>query len=141
SSHCIGQTVRITQLSDFSFGTITNLLVDTRQSDDVCVYSSSATRGYNVTATGSGAGGAFTLGSGAAALAYEVQWNSSSGQSSGTALSAGTKLGGLTSTATQQVCSNGPATSASLIIVIRAAALTAAAGGLGYSGTLTLVIG
>src|SRR5262249_47505845 len=93
----IGQTVRITKLSDLSFGTINNLLVDARQSENVCVYSSSATRGYNVTATGSG-GGAFQLVSGAATLAYEVQWNSSSGQSSGTTLGAGTKLGGLTST-------------------------------------------
>jgi hypothetical protein len=137
----VSQTVRISKLSDLSFGTITNIAVDARQSENVCVYSSSATRGYNVTATGSGAGGAFLLGSGAATLAYQVQWNASAGQTSGTALSAGTKLGGLTSTATQQICSSGAAASASLIVVIPATALGAAAGGIGYSGTLTLVIG
>jgi hypothetical protein len=137
----LGQTVRITKLSDLSFGTITNLAIDARLSESVCVYSNSTTKGYNVTATGSGAGGAFLLGSGAATLAYQVQWNASAGQTSGTALSAGTKLGGLTSTATQQICSSGPAASASLIVVIPTTALGAAAGGIGYSGTLTLVIG
>jgi hypothetical protein len=135
------QQVRITKLTDQAFGSITNLAVDAVRSENVCVFSNTATRGYNVKATGAGAGGAFTLNLGSSALAYEVQWNGASGQSSGTSLSPGATLTGLTSTATQQACSNGPATTASLIVIIRTAVLTAAIAGVGYSGTLTIVIG
>jgi hypothetical protein len=44
------------------------------------------------------------------------------------------------SQAKQQTCNSGPATSASLIVIIRSAALTSADAGF-YSGDLTLVIG
>jgi hypothetical protein len=44
------------------------------------------------------------------------------------------------STATQQTCNSGPATSASLVVILRTAALSSAAAG-SYSGSLTLVIG
>src|SRR5439155_9023582 len=95
------QQVRITKLTDQAFS-IANLAVDAVRSENVCVFSSTATRGYNVKATGASVGGAFTLSLGSLALAYEVQWNGASGHVSGTSLSPGATLTGLTSTATQQ---------------------------------------
>jgi hypothetical protein len=44
------------------------------------------------------------------------------------------------STASHQTCSTGPASSASLIILLRSAALSSARAG-SYNGTLTLVVG
>lgn len=132
--------VRVTALSDVAFGTLANLGADATQSQSICLFSDTSTAGYTVTATGTGPGGAFQLSSGAQALPFEVQWASSSGQSSGAALTPGVPLTGQVSTATHQVCTNGPATSASLVIVLRSAALSSAPAGT-YSGTLTLLVG
>lgn len=131
--------VRISGLTDLAFGTITALGSDNSRSESLCLYSSSPTSGYRVTATGTGTGGAFTLASGANTLAYEVQWNAQSGQTSGSQLTAGVPLTGLVSSATQQQCNSGPASSASLILVLRSAALSTARAGT-YNGTLTLLI-
>jgi hypothetical protein len=132
--------VRITQLSDVAFGALANLGVDAVRTQSICVFAHTANEGYRVTATGSAPNGAFALSSGASLLDYEVQWSPSPGQSTGSQLSPNTTLTGLTSTATQQTCNNGPATSASLILVLRSAALSSARAG-SYSGTLTLIIG
>lgn len=132
------QLVNITRNSDVAFGSITNLNVDVTRNQDICIYSSALFGRYSVTASGSGAGGAFTLSNGGATLAYEVQWSSSAGQTSGTTLSAGTALTGLTSSALLPACTLGPST-ASLIVVLRSSALTSAQAG-SYSGTLTLLI-
>lgn len=133
--------VRISGLTNISFNTISDLTSDASLAEDVCVFSSSATSGYRVTASGSGTGGAFTLApvSGSNTLAYEVQWKAQSGATSGTQLTAGSPLTGLVSSASQQACNSGPAVSASLIVVLRAAALSSATAGT-YSGSLTLLI-
>lgn len=141
--------VRLTGLTDLAFGTIADLTTDAALSENVCVYSNSATNGYHVTATGTGTGGAFTLASLTAktgpngiahTLAFDVAWNSASGQSSGTLLSPNVPLTGQVSTAKQQTCNSGPATTASLIIILRAAALSSARAD-DYQGTVTLVVG
>jgi hypothetical protein len=139
-AEAVSNKVRITSLSDVAFGTVANLGVDSVRSENVCVYADTATSGYNVTAAGTGPGGAFQLSSGASAMAFEVQWSSSSGQGSGTQLSPNVPLTGQVSTASHQTCSTGPATSASLIILLRSAALSSAKAG-SYNGTLTLVVG
>ena len=139
-AHAASNKVRITNLSDVSFGTIANLGVDSVVSQSVCLYADTATNGYNVTASGTGPGGAFSLASGSASLPYDVQWSSSAAQSSGTQMTANVPLTGQVSSASQQTCASGPATSASLIVVLRSAALLTAAAGT-YSGTLTLVVG
>lgn len=138
-SPAAAQKVRITGLTDVNFGTLTNLSSDALQSQSVCLFSQGVSGGYNVRANGSGTGGAFTLGNGGNSLAYEVQWNQSSGQSSGTTLAANSTLSGLTSSATQQTCNSGPPNSASLIILLRSAALSSVTAG-AYGGTLTLVV-
>jgi hypothetical protein len=131
--------VKITALSDVAFATIANLSADSVRAQSICVYSNSPTNGYRVTASGT-AGGPFTLTSGGNSLAYEVQWSASTGQTSGTQLVANVATGGFISTATQNSCNNGPATTASLIVILRAAALSSAMAGT-YNGTLTLVVG
>jgi hypothetical protein len=131
--------VRITGLTDVAFGSIANLGADAVRSQSLCLFSNSSTNGYNVTATGTGSGGAFTLTSGALSLPFDVQWSSSSGQSSGSQLSPNVPLTGQVSTASQQTCSSGPATSASLIVILRATALSSATAGT-YAGTLTLLV-
>ena len=133
--------VRITHLANFSFNTIADLTSDASLPADVCVYSNSPTNGYRVTATGSGTGGAFTLApvSGSNTLAYEVQWKAQPGAQIGSALTAGTPLTGLVSSATQNQCTNGPTDSASLIVILRGSALSSATAGT-YNGSLTLLI-
>ena len=93
-----------------------------------------------VTATGTGPAGAFQLASGLGSLPFEVQWSSVSGQTSGATLSPNVPLTGQVSSATQQTCNSGPASSASLVLVLRSAALSSATAGT-YNGTLTLVVG
>ena len=132
--------VRITKLSDVAFGSLANLGVDATSAQSICVFAHTGSSGYRVTATGSAPGGAFALSSGASLLAYDVQWSASAGQTSGTQLSPNATLTGLSSSATQQTCNNGPATSASLIVVLRSVELTSATAG-SYTGTLTLLIG
>jgi hypothetical protein len=132
--------VRITGLTDVAFGTVANLSADAVQSQSLCLYANTASNGYNVRASGSGAGGTFSLSSGSDELPFEVQWNGTAGQSSGTQLSANVVLSGLTTVATQQTCNSGPAVSASLVVILRSAALSSASAG-SYNGSLTLLIG
>lgn len=133
------QKVRITNLSDVSFGLISNLQADARRAQNVCLFSQSAGNRYSITATGSGAGSSFALSNGSNSLAYEVEWSDQSGQTSGTSLSPTVAATGRVSAATQQTCTNGPATSASLIIILRSSQLIQAREG-SYSGSLTLVV-
>jgi hypothetical protein len=140
SATAASNNVRITQLSDVAFGLITNISSDASRSQSICVYSNSASDGYNVRAIGSGSGGAFTLESGSFSLPYDVEWNSASGQANGIALTPNVALSGLVSMARQQTCNSGPSSSASLIVIIHSSALASAEAG-SYSGSLTLVIG
>jgi spore coat protein U-like protein len=140
SPHAVAaQQVRINKLTNVAFGTIANLGVDASIAQSVCAYSTTATKGYNVRATGSGTGGAFTLLSGARTMVYEVQWNGSAGQTTGTSLTAGVAKTGFKSTATASGCTTGPLTSASLVVILRAATLSNATAGT-YNGTLTLIL-
>lgn len=132
--------VRISSLGDLSFGTLSDLSSDSVRSESLCLYADTATNGYTVTATGGGAGGAFQLTSGLSSLAYEVQWSDASGRTSGAPLSPNVPLTGQTSAASHQVCTNGPAASASLIVLLRSGSLSSATAGT-YTGTLTLLVG
>jgi hypothetical protein len=131
--------VQLTGLTDVSFLNQDPASAATN-AQNVCVWSNTTTRGYNVTATGSGAGSAFTLANGALTVPYSVEWSGSSGQGSGTALTAGAALTGLTSTATNATCSAGPGSTASLIVNISAPSLQGMLAATTYTGTLTLVV-
>jgi hypothetical protein len=138
----IGATIagraQISGLTDVAFGTV-NPSVAASSAENVCVWSNTSGKGYQVTATGSGAANAFTLTDGTGTLAYSVEWAGSSGQASGTALTSGSALTGLSSTATSPTCAAGPAATASLIVKMTAANLQAAVAST-YNGTLTLVV-
>jgi hypothetical protein len=130
--------VQISGLTDVAFGTV-DPANPAASAEDVCVWSNTSGRGYTVTASGSGASNAFALSDGSNSLPYSVEWAGSAGQASGTALTSGTALGGLTSTATNPTCSAGPAATASLVVKMSAANLQAAVAS-AYTGTLTLVV-
>lgn len=132
--------VRISGLSDVTFTNV-DPTVAASDAQSVCVWSNTATRGYSITATGSGAASAFTLSSGALpTVPYTVEWAPTSGQTSGTGLSAGAALTGQTSTAINPDCSAGPSASASLVVSIGSPTLQGMTGGVTYNGTLTLVV-
>jgi hypothetical protein len=131
------ELVRISDLQDIDLGTFDGAALD--GTDDVCVWST--TRGYSITATGDGGGGAFTLTANTSDdfLDYAVEWAESAGQTSGTPLTSGTSLGNLTTTATSTDCNGGNDTNATVIVAVAEddlAAVTADS----YSGTLTLLV-
>jgi hypothetical protein len=138
-----GNTVRISGLSDVAFGSISSFAADSVQSESLCLYSKSPpTNNYRITASGSGPGGTFVLSSGSATLPFEVQWSDSAGRTSGSQLLPNQPLTGQHSSAgagSPDDCSSGPATTASLIVILRSAALSTAASGT-YSGTLSLLV-
>jgi hypothetical protein len=131
--------VQLSGLTDVSF-TNQDPASAASNAQNVCVWSNTSTKGYNVTASGSGAGSAFTLANGALTVPYSVEWAGSSGQSAGTALASGSALTGLTSTATNATCSAGASSSASLIVKISSANLQTMQAATTYTGTLTLVV-
>jgi len=131
--------VQLSGLTDVSF-TNQDPATAALNAQNVCVWSNTSTKGYNVTATGSGTASAFTLSSGALTVPYSVQWSQSSGQTSGTALATGTALTGLKSTATSANCSSGVTSSASLIVSMTTANLQTMQAATTYTGTLTLVV-
>jgi hypothetical protein len=131
--------VQLSGLTDVSFAN-QDPATAASNAQNVCVWSNTSTKGYNVTATGSGSGSAFTLANGALTVPYNVEWAGSSGQSSGTALATGSALTGLTSTATNATCSAGPGSTASLIVKIAAANLQGMQAATNYTGTLTLLV-
>jgi hypothetical protein len=138
-SASVPNRIQLTGLGDVAF-TNQDPAVAAANAQSVCVWSNMSTRGYYVTASGSGTASAFTLASGASTVPYSVEWAGSSGQTSGTALTAATALHGLTSTATSPTCSSGPAASASLIVRISTTNLQAMQAAATYTGTLTLVV-
>ena len=130
--------VRISSLQSIDFGQLSGV-GDRFVSLNVCAFSTSANRGYSITASGNGAGGSFALSSPVASLPFEVFWSDASSQSSGTSLVAGAPIGGFRSSATQNFCNSGPTSSASLVVVIRSAAIESARAGI-YSGTLQIML-
>lgn len=132
--------VRISGLTDVTFSNVDPSIAAT-DAQSICVWSNTSTRGYSITATGSGAASAFTLSSGALPVVpYTVEWAPTSGQTSGTSLAAGTALTGQTSTAINSDCSAGPSASASLVVSVSSPTLQSMTGGVTYNGTLTLVV-
>jgi hypothetical protein len=138
-SASVPNRVQLTGLTDVAF-TNQDPAVAAANAQSVCVWSNTSTKGYNVTATGSGTSSAFTLANGSLTVPYSVEWAGSSSASSGTALASGTALTGLASTATNPTCSTGASSTASLIVRISSANLQSMQAATSYTGTLTLVV-
>ncbi|EZP55808.1 hypothetical protein BW41_00887 [Sphingomonas sp. RIT328] len=132
--------VQISGLTDISFANA-DPSQQASSSQSNCVWSNTATKGYTITATGSGTGGAFTLASGALTpVSYAVLWNQSAGQTSGTALVAATASSGFVSTATAPTCATSPSATSSLTVTIAPSQLQAMPSLTAYTGTLTLLV-
>jgi hypothetical protein len=132
--------VQITGLTDLNFGTL-DPTTAASSSENVCVWSNTSTKGYNVTATGDGGGtgNTFKLASGANKLDYTVEWAGTSGAVSGQALTTNVAKTGFTSNATAPNCS--ASTSATMFVKFSTAQMQAAVGSAtAYTGTLTLVV-
>jgi hypothetical protein len=136
----VASRVQISGLRDVTF---LNVDPNAAQLDaqSVCVWSNSAGRKYNITATGSGTNKAFTLAStGLNPVAYSVEWAALPGRDVGSPLTASAALAGQISTATAPTCTSGPAKSASLIVKMAEADLQTMQAGASYNGVLTLVV-
>jgi len=132
--------VQISGLRDVTFADV-DAGVAQSDAQDVCVWSNTNGRKYNIKASGSGSGGAFTLASGALdPVNYTVEWNALAGKATGTGLVNGTGLAGQASVATAPTCASGPTKSASLIVKMDTTNLQNMQAGATYSGTLTLVV-
>ena len=135
------QNARINSLEDVGFGTIAAVADQTSsQNVMVCSYRNAFnTLSYSVTATGSGSGGAFELASGAATLAYDVQWADSPNQTGGTMLQPGVPASGFGNGAPGWACRFIQYDNASLIVTIRGSDLGSASAG-SYAGSLLITI-
>lgn len=131
--------VKLTKLSDVTF-TNADPALAASSAQNVCVWSNTAGRKYTINATGSGASNAFTLAAGLNTVPYSVQWAQTSGQTSGTALTAGVALANQSSAAVAQDCGGAAATSASLVVGIAATDLQSMTASTPYTGTLTLLV-
>jgi hypothetical protein len=136
----VAARARITNLTDVTFSSL-DPSVAAANNQNVCVWSNTTNKSYKVTATGDGSSSAFTLSNGSGTVPYTVEWAGSTGQTSGTQLTANSASTTFTSGAANQTCSSAPLTTASLIVKIGTSdLLTMTAGGSNYTGLLTLSI-
>jgi len=135
----VAARAQITGLQDVTFSAVDPTVAASNAQSD-CVWTNTLNGGYSITATGSGASGAFTLTNSTATVPYSVQWASSAAQTSGSALTSGTAKTGMTSTATSPTCTAAPLTTSSLIIGISSTNLFTMTANTTYTGTLSLVV-
>lgn len=129
----VNDEVRISNLADIDLGIFAG--ADAIGSTDACVYRN-GTGAYRITATGSGAGGAFSLTDGTNSVAYTVEYDDGTGA---LALGSSTPLIGRTgadpASATCATTGNN-ATVTTTVTAADGAALPAGT----YTGTLTLLV-
>jgi hypothetical protein len=132
----IDPLVQISALDDIALGTYAGL-GDMTGADDLCVYSNNG--GYDITATGDGAGQAFQLTgtNSAAIIPYTVEWATSAGAGSGTDLTTNVALPGQGGAFSTPDC--GSADNAQVIVTVADAVLAAAPSD-DYLGVLTLLV-
>jgi hypothetical protein len=140
----VSPRVNISSLSDITFADadlapVMNTSNQSTKAANVCVWSNNADKSYYITASGSGASSAFTLANSTnPVVPYQVYWNTTSGQTTGTQLSTGTKSAKQTSNATAPNCGSG--TSATLVVGIMGSDANAMLASTTYTGTLTLLV-
>jgi hypothetical protein len=130
----IDPLVQISALDNIALGTYTGG-GNMTGADNLCVYSNSG--GYHITATGNGTGGAFELIGTTVNLPYTVEWATSAGAGSGTAMTAGATLAGQSGTFTTPDC--GASDNAQVIVTVDSNDLASAPTG-NYTGILTLLV-
>jgi len=133
----ISNEVRITGLADIDFGTYP-AVGDLATNYDLCIYSNMPGATYDITASGDGAGSAFTIASGANTIAYTVDWNDVTGTPGQSQLTTTVPVAQTGANQQTSDCSVG-GDSANLEIEITNAAIVGKPNGT-YTGTLTLLI-
>jgi hypothetical protein len=133
--------VNITNLDDITFDatslrTALNTGGDANERDSVCVWSNNVDGSYFITATGDGAGNAFTLNDGTRTLGYGVNWVDS--KTKAATLLAGTKSPVFTSSATDPDCGGG--TNSELQVFIFNVTIATMEATTTYTGVLTLLV-
>lgn len=129
----VNDEVRISNLSDINLGVFAG--ADAVGSTDACVYRN-GTGAYRITATGSGAGGAFALTDGTNSVAYTVDYDDGTGAvAMGAAAPMIGRTGADPSSATCATTGNN-ATVTTTVAAATAASLPAGT----YTGTLTLLV-
>lgn len=130
----IDPLVQISALDDIALGTYTGG-GNMTGADDLCVYSN--TGGYDITATGNGADQAFELIGASANIPYTVEWATTAGAGTGSALTTGMPLAGQGGTFTTPNCNGGD--NAQVIVTVNSTNLAAAPAD-SYTGVLTLLV-
>jgi hypothetical protein len=133
--------VNISNLDDFTFTatelqTALNTGRGAPKIDAICVWSNNVDGSYFITATGDGAGNAFTITNGTDTADYALSWIAD-GQT-GRVLVSGTKSQRFTSAATVPDCGGG--TTARLLLTIPQLTVQALRSGTTYTGVLTLLV-
>ena len=134
----IPEQVRISGLSDINFGVYPSS-GNLESNQDVCVYSNIVGGRYDITLEGDGVANAFTLTNGGDTIPYATFWNTTTGTSGGTPMTATVtnpaRLGANTQT---EDCSVG-GLSANIRILMNQADLLNISNGI-YTGTLTVIV-
>ncbi len=135
------QKVQIDNIDDLALGTWSGV-GDLSAADNVCIHSRHSGQTYGITLTGDGAGGAFTLSSGAPTLLpYRVYWNDEITEVGKVEVFAGVKLGSQTGASRFRRCRFVPTgTNANFSVEISSTDLEGVQAGT-YSGVLTLFLG
>lgn len=124
--------VRISNINDLVLGAFDGIN-DLVNSDTVCIYKNVGTT-YSITATGNGAGGAFTLSSGPSVAPYSVTWQDNFGS---LALTAGVKASNRGNAVSSGDCNGGTTNNATVTVRMTAPSLRTVPAGT-YTGVLTL---
>jgi hypothetical protein len=127
-------------LANVAFGSVSNASSDLINRQNTCSFTGVLPVNYSVTATGNGAGSAFTITNGTSNIPYEVQWAQTANAATGTNLVAGQPLNGQQTAAILSglTCLLG-ITNATLIVVVRGTSLAQATAG-SYTGNLTVIL-
>lgn len=81
ASPVFGQSLKVSGFENLNAGTWDGFSTIKLADTTLCVYKKSGNKAYAVTASGTGAGGAFRLSNGSSTLSYEVGWKNSAGSS------------------------------------------------------------
>lgn len=129
-------SIRVSQLNDIDLGMYTG--TDKLATESLCVFRSSGGT-YAVTATGSGAGGAYLLQNGASTIPFTVSWDDGTGPAQ---MTPGVPLPGRQGSFMQSdTCNNGANNNASVLLSVLAADMDAAPVSGQHSGVITITVG
>lgn len=130
--------IRMSDLTDFDFGTHVLNTGGVSMNDDICVYTNTSAGTYQVTATGDGTAGAFVVISGGNQIPFRVFWNNQTGTASNQILTAGVAKPSSNADTESETCAIG-GNNANIEVEIEGAQLISQPNGT-YTGDITLML-